>query len=91
MRDTASEAPDFVNELGVKWWFETTLTRYAFSKGNVGVRVWTVELPDGYKTRLLTKDGKVLEDDQSLDGLCMKIDIIGLISNQSEHLTRVIQ
>ena len=76
MRDTTKEAPDFVNDEGVKWWHEAGLTRYALSKGFAGVRVWTVERPDGYKTRLFTEKQSVLAEDQSLEGLGIKIDLL---------------
>lgn len=76
MRDTKTEAPDFVNEEGVMWWHESDLTRYAFSKGFAGVRVWTVERPDGYKTRLFTEGETILADDQTVEGLGIKIDLL---------------
>ena len=76
MRDTKKEAPDFVNDEGVKWWHESSLTRYAFSKGFVGVRVWTVERPDGHRTRLFTEGQDVLAEDQTLEGLGIKIDLL---------------
>lgn len=76
MRDTKKEAPDFTNDEGVQWWHETTLTRYALSKGFVGVRVWTVHTPDGHRTRLFTEGQDVLAEDQTLEGLGIKIDIL---------------
>lgn len=76
MRDTKTEAPDFVNDEGVKWWHEPSLTRYALSKGFVGVRGWSVERPDGYKTRLFTEGETILADDHTLEGLCIKIDLL---------------
>jgi len=76
MRDTKKEAPDFTNDEGVQWWHEPTLTRYAFSKGFVGVRVWTVHRPDGHRTRLFTEGQDVLAEDQTLEGLGIKIDLL---------------
>ena len=76
MRNTITEAPDFVNDEGVKWWHEAGMTRYAFSKGFAGVRVWTVERPDGYKTRLFTEGETILADDQTVEGLGIKIDLL---------------
>ncbi len=76
MRDIAKEAPDFINDEGVKWWHESDLTRYAFRKGFVGVRVWTVERPDGHKTRLFADGETILADDQTAEGLCIKIDLM---------------
>ena len=76
MRDTKTEAPDFVNDKGVKWWHEADLTCYAFRKGFAGVRVWTVERPDGYRTRLFTEGETILADDQTVEGLGIKIDVL---------------
>ena len=76
MRDTRTEAPDFVNDEGVKWWHEADLTRYAFCKGFAGVRVWSVERPDGYRTRLFTEGETILADDQTVEGLGIKIDVL---------------
>lgn len=76
MRDIKIEAPDFVSDEGVKWWHESSMTRYAFSKGFVGARVWTVECPDGYKTRLFTEGETILADDQTVEGLGIKIDLL---------------
>ena len=76
MRDTRTEAPDFVNDEGVEGWHEADLTRYAFSKGFAGVRVWSVERPDGRRTRLFTEGETILADDQTLEGLGIKIDIL---------------
>lgn len=84
MRDPEVEAPDFVNADGVKWWHEMSLTAYALSKGFVGVRVWSVERPDGYRTRLFTKGDEVLADDQTLDGMALKIDLMAFQHSRVE-------
>lgn len=76
MRDTKNEAPDFTNAEGVQWWHEPTLTLYAFSKGVAGVRVWTVHRPDGHRTRLLTEGQNILAEDQTLEGLGIKIALL---------------
>ena len=76
MRDTKTEEPDFANDEGVKWWHEQEMTRYAHNKGLTGVRVWTVERQDGYKTRLLTEGSEILADDQTVEGLGIKIDVL---------------
>ena len=78
MRDTKKEAPDFTNDEGVQWWYEPTLTRYAFSKGFAGVRVWTVHRPDGHRTRLFTEGQDILAEAQTLEGLGIKIDLLAL-------------
>lgn len=84
MRDITKELPDFVNAAGVRWWLEPGLTRYATSKGlNNEVRIWTVERPDGHKTRLLTEHHTVLAEDQTLEGIGLKIDLMAFNQNMA--------
>jgi hypothetical protein len=52
------------------------LTRYALSKGLVDMKVWTVCRPDGHRTRLLTEGQNILAEDQTLEGLGLKIDLL---------------
>jgi hypothetical protein len=76
MRDIKKDAPDFTNDDGVQWWYEPTLTRYALSKGLADTKVWTVHRPDGHRTRLLTTGQNILAEDQTLEGLGLKIDLL---------------
>lgn len=76
MRDAAKEPPDFVNSEGVKWRQEPGLTGYAESKGLAGSRAWLVERPDGYRTRLLTDGQGIIAEDQTIEGLGVKIDAL---------------
>jgi hypothetical protein len=76
MRDTKKDTPDFTNNDGVHWWYEPMLTRYALSKGLTDMKVWTVHRPDGHKTRLLTEGQNILAEDQMLEGLGLKIDLL---------------
>ncbi len=68
--------PDFVDDEGVKWWFEPTLTNYAINKGFNDGKVWVVERPDGYRTRLFTEGSDLLAEDQTIEGICFKIDLL---------------
>jgi hypothetical protein len=52
------------------------LTRYALSKGLSGMKVWTAHRPDGHRTRLLTEGQNILAEDQTLEGLGLKIDLL---------------
>lgn len=72
--------PDFINEKGVKWWLDHTITKYAQTEDIHGIKLevvcWIIEMPDGYKTRVLVnKYNKVIEEDQTLEGIGSKIDI----------------
>ena len=53
--------PDFVNEQGVKWWLDKSLTMYAVDKG-LQVQVFLVEEPNGYKTRLIIENGEPVKN-----------------------------
>lgn len=73
--------PDFVNELGVKWWRDPHTTEYAQRKDAFGVSLdavgYFVELPEGDRTRLLlSKHGALLAEGQSIDALGTKIDVL---------------
>jgi hypothetical protein len=83
MNDTE---PDFVNELGVKWWLHESLTKYAGKPLRTLPRlddaiVYITEQPDGYKTFVLVLQGGVMREDQSLEGMAYKIDALRFGAN----------
>lgn len=72
--------PEFVNELGVKWWRDTDTTEYAQKEDRNGISLdvvcFGVEFPNGSRTRVLvSREGEVIEDDQNLEALATKIDV----------------
>lgn len=77
--------PDFVNELGHKWWKDESTTKYATQKDSNGTSlddaaVWFVEMqnPNGtaHHTRVLVMNGGVKHEDQSLEGMAVMIDTL---------------
>lgn len=73
--------PDFVNELGVKWWLNNNLTTYASQPDHRGtvlsdVLVYIVEFPEGRKTFVLVRNGNVIFDDPSLETVGSRIDTL---------------
>lgn len=62
--------PDFINELGVKWWYENSWH---------GVKYYLVH-KNNYKTRIAIYDRKIIAEAQSLEDIATKIDIF-LIKN----------
>jgi hypothetical protein len=73
--------PEFVNENGVKWWQDKKTTCYAQKKNRDGKKLdvvcWFVEEPNGRRTRILvSKKGEVLEENQSLEAMLCKIDVL---------------
>lgn len=76
--------PDFVNETGVKWWRDSVTNSYAKFKGIENAQGFLIELPDGYKTRVLIVDDELVAEDQSIEGLGGKIDQLALHKNFGE-------
>lgn len=72
--------PEFVNELGTKWWLDAHSTNYANQPDSNGtaldVKVFYVEEVSGRRTRVVAERGGIVAEDQTLDGICMKIDML---------------
>lgn len=71
--------PFFVNEEGTKWWKDDSLTKYCRNPDINGIvlngTVCYVERADGYRTRVLVMNDKIIEEDQTMDGLGIKIEM----------------
>jgi hypothetical protein len=65
--------PDFVNEIGVKWWVDHSLTRYC-KENNLKMQVFAVEHPDGKRTRVLVDKDGIIEEDTGFEGMACRID-----------------
>lgn len=81
------QAPDFVNDIGAKWWIDTICTQWATREDGNGVsldyQVWVVEHPDGHKTRVLLNDArKAIYEHPSLENMATKIDMFKLIKHR---------
>jgi hypothetical protein len=77
--------PEFVNNLSVKWWQDKHTTAYAQMKNHDNKKLdavcWFVEEPNGRRTRILvSKKGEVLEENQSLEGMSSKIDVLKFLA-----------
>jgi hypothetical protein len=84
------EEPDFVNELGVKWWKDETLTDYAQREDALGTALnavcFYIEEPCGTKSRVLVSKGEeIMEVDQSLEGMAIKIDLRKFMQRDAEN------
>jgi len=86
-----NQEPDFVNEVGTKWWKDTQMIKYAQEKDVHGTSLdatcYFVEFADGYRTRLLVsnKNKNIMEDDQTIDGMGSKIDIRKFLLREEER------
>ena len=74
--------PYFVNDEGTKWWKDQHTTDYATRKDNndisLEVYCFYIESITGYRTRVLVDRNGVLCEDQTLEGIGSKIDVIKL-------------
>ena len=76
--------PDFVNPEGTKWWREMSLTRYAQKEDRHGtvldVVCFLIETADKYRTYVMvSRDQAIIEEDQSLEAMGIKIDVRKLL------------
>jgi hypothetical protein len=81
MRPPFDTEPDFVNELGIRWWKDSATTEYARNPDAAGTvlaaHAWFIEHPNGWRTRVIVSErGEVLAEGQALDDIGMKIDIL---------------
>lgn len=78
--------PDFINEEGVKFWYDESSTNYAKKIGLENVVIFFIEESNKRKTRLITENQEVLGDYQQLEALCVKLDMIALSRGISKNL-----
>jgi hypothetical protein len=69
--------PPVVNDIGIKFWKDPDLQRYADGKG-VKVVCLFAEFPDGHKTRLLAQGGQPIQESQRLEDLACYIDMMAV-------------
>jgi hypothetical protein len=82
-QDIVSQPPTFVNELGVKWWFESSLTMYARRPNLSGIKlpevaVYIVQNTDGAYEYVIVDHQDVLFASQQMDAIGTHIDMMKL-------------
>ena len=86
--DVFETEPFFVNEEGTKWWHDEQLTSYCRKEDQFGTKfdgnVCYIETKEGYRSRVLVIDGKLVEEDQKLDSMAVKIEIRKLLIRELE-------
>lgn len=75
--------PDFVNEEGVKWWRDKSLTEYARDAGILGVSlhkvsVWLIETARGYRTRIILVGDKHYFESTQMESIAVRLDVMKL-------------
>jgi hypothetical protein len=82
--------PDFVNEIGTKWWKEPDITRYAQKEDRYGIKIsavaFLIETVDKFRSFVLvSKDtNMVIAEDQTFEGMGCKIDILKLLEREKD-------
>ena len=69
--------PDFVNELGVKWWKQDDLNEYAHERG-LPIANWYVETPDDDRSYVMVAldNNDIIHRTQQFEGMCHHIDAL---------------
>lgn len=80
--------PDFVNELGVKWWLDEGTTGYARNPDHTGTVLdaacYLVEEPDGSRTRVLVVDGAAEFENPRMEDMAVHIDMLKMLARSLE-------
>lgn len=84
--------PDFVNEKGIKWWLDSSSTKYAQDPDIDGVKLpevvcYYVEEPDGRKSYVLIDSVRrfPIWQGSSLEGVGCRIDLMKLDKKMKER------
>lgn len=77
------QPPDFVNDKGVKWWREDTITAHAKARGLQGIQAWRIEETSGTQSYVLTEGDEVIYSSQQLDAVGVHLDLLYLIRRTS--------
>ena len=73
--------PDWVNELGIKWWRDETIQEEHLNVTHKGVdlknlQAWIIQHPNGMLERVLTNATSVVYSTQSLEALFVYMDVL---------------
>jgi hypothetical protein len=81
--------PDAINEEGTKWWIDHSSNRYAHKPDSFGttleeIKCFYIETKDGFRTRLIVCNDKVIYDNQALDAIGCQIDVYKLLKRDAK-------
>lgn len=82
--DIFKTKPDFINAQGTKFWLDKFNTDYAKNKGLKNTKVFYLKDKKGYKTRTIIKDGKYKSENQSLEAIGIKIDLLAFLEKEEK-------
>lgn len=79
--------PDFVNADLVKWWRDPDITEWCQRPNSNGTVLkgegWVVRTPEGRISRVVVSDNRIVADDQSMEALCCKIDVLKMLGSET--------
>jgi len=70
---------DFINDIGVKFWRDRDLQRYAVIRGVTGVQCMFVQTPDGSKSRIVSRGPEVLHESPSMESGACFLDALWML------------
>jgi hypothetical protein len=72
--------PDFINELGVKWWKQPLPSRVKTAKLKKQIRWFYIEVPhEEVATHLILRDDEIIFESQQLDSVYSFLDLLPII------------
>lgn len=85
-----TQEPDFVNELGVKWYVDKDVTRYCFLENLSGtflddVLAYVTVLPSGETDRVLVQRDRIIYAGKSLEEIGVEIDKLKSLKSYEKH------
>ena len=75
-----NETPDFINDIGTRWWLDKNITKYAkdifdqFKIKKCSISAFYVETKDTEASYVLIIDNKIVAQSKSIDGIGSEID-----------------
>jgi len=82
--DIWNSEPDFVNEIGTKWWLDLDTTKYCTSKGLKYIKAWFIETSESERLRVLTNTKNVIYESTSWESVLIWIDALKFIDGMDE-------
>ena len=86
INEIVAKDPDFINELGVKWWIYKEGFNYAKRYDNLKtLKFWIIEDVNRIRQYVITSEDKILYTTQQLEALGVHIDILARMIKEREY------
>jgi hypothetical protein len=79
--ESGKRAPDFINDIGVKWWFDKEITAWATRPDQYGtvlkdVKCYLIEEPNGIRTRIILQKGEIVYESHLVESIACALDLM---------------